>query len=210
MAALRGRYQTHFERRMSAATARNNYEYLDILDRAWGAAGLDQPRGGRLSDVGCASFWYAAALHAFFAPDSLVGIDVEGHRLFRDGHTRIDYARGYLAAFPDARFVIGNYADLDLPAEVITAWFPFVTPAAILAWRLPLSLLAPDALFRRAARNLRPGGLFVMVNHGATEAGIAQKLCNAAGLRRLFRFGEPGILSAHRGIPPIVSIWGRI
>ena len=33
------------------------------------------------------------------------------------------------------------------PADLITAWFPFLTPAAILAWRLPLSLLAPERLF---------------------------------------------------------------
>ena len=209
MAVLCARYQVRFERRLSSTTAMNNYEYLDILDRAWSASGLSRPCGGRLSDVGCASFWYAAALHAFFAPQSLMGIDVEGHRLFKDGHTRIDYAQGYLADFPDARFVIGDYGDLDLPAEVITAWFPFVTPAAILAWRLPLSLLAPQALFRRVARNLIPGGVFVMVNHGATEAGIAQGWCNAAGLRRIFSFAEPGVFSGHRHTPAILSIWER-
>jgi hypothetical protein len=210
MAVLCGRYEVCFERRLAAVTAMNNYEYLDILDRAWSASGLSRPRDGRLSDVGCASFWYAAALQAFFAPRSLVGVDVEGHRLFRDGRTRIDYARGYLAGFPDARFVIGDYGALDLPAEVITAWFPFVSPAAILAWRLPLSLLAPQALFRRVTWNLQPGGVFVMVNHGATEARIAQAYCDAAGLRQVFQFAEAGVFSGHRSSPAILSIWGRL
>ncbi len=209
IAALRTRYQVQFELRMTAVTAANNYEYLDILDRAWGAAGLAQPSGGRLSDIGCASFWYAAALDAFFRPERLVGVEVEGYRLFKDGHTRIDYARGYLAAFTDARFIVADYRDLDLPAEIITAWFPFVTPTAILAWRLPLSLLAPEGLFGRVHHNLRPDGLFVMVNHGAHEALLAQKLCEATGLRCQFRFADPGVLSRHRQNAAILSIWQR-
>jgi SAM-dependent methyltransferase len=209
IAALRTRYQVQFELGMSAVTAANNYEYLDILDRAWDAAGLARPRGGCLCDIGCASFWYAAALDAFFRPERLVGVEVEGYRLFRDGRTRIDYARGYLAAFADARFVVADYRDLDLPAEIITAWFPFVTPAAILAWRLPLSLLAPEGFFGRVHRNLRPDGLFVMVNHGPHEAAEAEKLCEATGMRCRFRFAEPGPLSRHRHNVAMLSIWQR-
>jgi hypothetical protein len=40
-----------------------------------------------------------------------------------------------------------------------TAWCPRLTPAAILAWRPPLELLAPERLFRQIRRNLRPDGL---------------------------------------------------
>ncbi len=209
IAALQGRYQVRFELRMSAVTARNNYEYLDILDRAWDVDGRLRPRGGLLCDVGCASFWYAAALDAFFSPTRIVGVDVEGHRLFRDGHTRIDYANGYLAPFSDARFVVADYRDVDLRAEIITAWFPFVTAAALLAWRLPLSLLDPQALFRRVHANLVPDGMFVLINHGHSEADTAENLCHAAGLRRLFRFDEPGMLSAHRPRTAILSAWRR-
>ena len=72
---------------MNAATSTNNYEYLDILDRAWADSGLQRPAGGVVCDVGSASFWYAAALHAFFRPRELVGVEVEGHRLFKDGHS---------------------------------------------------------------------------------------------------------------------------
>lgn len=197
-----------FERRMSAATAMNNYEYLDLLDRAWSATGRERPAGGLLCDVGCASFWYAAALASFFSARQLVGVEVEGHRLFKNGHTRIDYAAGYLADLP-ARFVVADYRGLDLPADIITAWFPFVTPTAILAWRLPLSLLAPRALFERVCRNLRVGGVFVMVNHGATEAAVAEELCVATGLRRQSRFAEPGVFSRHRATAAILSTWTR-
>jgi hypothetical protein len=198
-----------FESTMSAATARNNYEYLDILDRAWNAGEIDRPAGGVLIDVGCASFWYASTLSAFFSPRELVGVEVEGHRLFRDGHTRIDYASGYLSHLPGARFMVSDYRRCELPSDVIIAWFPFVTAAAILAWRLPLSLLAPQQLFARVYHNLRVGGLFVMVNHGREEADMASGLCRAAGLTCRFRFAEPGVLSQHRQREAILSCWGR-
>ena len=89
-------------------TSVNNYEYLDILDDAWPeghAWSVTAPRAAQgmelLCDVGCASFWYAAALEAFFRPERVVGVDVEGHRLFKDGRTRIDYAAGYCGAAAD-------------------------------------------------------------------------------------------------------------
>jgi hypothetical protein len=80
IAALADRYQVQFERRMSAATSANNYEYLDLLDRGWRATGMGRRVGGVLCDIGCASFWYAATLQSFFRPDRLVGAEVEGHR----------------------------------------------------------------------------------------------------------------------------------
>ena len=207
ISALGRRYGVRFEAAMAAATARENYEYLDILDRTWGSAGLARPTGGELCDVGCASFGYASALHAFFLPRRMVGVEIEGHRLFKNGHTRIDHAAGHLAALPDARFLVADYSHADLPADVITAWFPFLTPAAILAWRLPLSLLAPARLFGRIRHNLRPGGCFIMVNHGPAEAAEARRLCDAAGLRLLGELHESGVLSGYRLQPPLPSVW---
>ena len=207
IAALRDRYQVQFELGMSAATSRNNYEYLDLLDRGWSSAGMGRPSGGVLCDIGCASFWYAATLQAFFRPQRLVGVEVEGHRLLRDGRARIDYATGYLARLPNAEFVVLDYTQYSEPADLITAWFPFLTPAAILAWRLPLSLLAPARLFSRIRHNLRPGGLYFMVNHGMAEASLAEGLCVAAGLHRVGRWTDSGFLSRHRMLPAVLSWW---
>ena len=210
IAALQQRYQLRFETHLNPATSRRNYEYLDILDRAWEAAGIAPPAVVGLCDVGCASFWYAAALQAFFRPQRLTGVDVEGHRLYRDGHARCDYAAGYLERIPGARFIVADYAGLDHPADLVTAWFPFVTPAAILAWRLPLRLLQPERLFARIAANLTPGGRFVMVNHGPEEAAAAASYCAAAGL--VLEFGPPagqsaGALSGYRAEVPLLSCW---
>jgi hypothetical protein len=207
IAALRRRYQVQFELQMNAATSVNNYEYLDILDRAWTELGLVHREGGLLCDIGSASFWYAATLQAFFRPRRMLGIEIEGHRLFRDWRTRIDYAAGYLANLPNAEFLVADYAGYTQVADVITAWFPFLTPATILAWRLPLSLLAPERLFARIKHNLAPGGLFVMVNHGTLEAALGEQLCSAAGFARVGHRAELGLLSEQRGEPPVLSCW---
>ncbi len=198
-----------FEAHLSAATSVNNYEYLDILDHAWEHSGSARPAGGVLCDVGCASFWYAAALQAFFRPRQLIGVEVEGHRLFKDGRTRIDYAAGYTGQLSDARFIVADYLACAEPADVITAWFPFVTPAAILAWRLPLSLLQPERLIRRIHHNLSAGGRFVMINHGPEEAALAAGWCTAAGFVPAWRCAESGILSEYRAQRPVVSCWRR-
>jgi hypothetical protein len=209
IAALKSRYQVCFEAGLSAATSVRNYEYLGILDEAWAGAGLARPDGVSLCDVGCASFWYAAALHAFFRPRSLVGVEVEGHRLFKDARTRMDYAAGYVGPLPNTRFAVADYRTFREPADVVTAWFPFVTPAAILAWRLPLSLLAPERLLRRVCENLNPAGRFLMVNHGPEEADLAGRLCIAAGMTSRWQGIASCALCRYREAPPVVSVWGR-
>lgn len=206
-AELRSRYQVQFEQRLGERSSTINYEYLDILDRAWVTIGRTRPHGGVICDVGCASFWYAAALYAFFRPDRLVGVEIEGHRLFRDGRARIDYAAGYVADVPNAQFVVADYTRLELAADTITAWFPFLTSTAILAWRLPLSLLRPESLFASIKHNLKGDGLFVMVNHGPSEADLAAARCTAAGLSQLGRWQDPGVLSNYRLAPPVLSWW---
>ncbi len=210
IAVLHDRYQVQFELQLSAATSANNYEYLDILDRGWGAAKAARPAGGVLCDVGCASFWYASALRTFFRPGRMVGVEVEGHRLFRDGRSRIDYAAGYLLHMPAAEFVVADYAAYEEAADVITLWFPFLTPAPLLAWRLPLRLLAPERLFRQIRHNLRPDGLLFMVNHGQREFALAESLCVAAGLRCVAHWSQPGALTLHRTMPPVASWWRHV
>lgn len=207
VARLRGLYGEEFADRHCARTALGCYEYLDILHRGFDAAGLRAPRGGVMSDVGSANFWYARVLEVFFAPTELLGVEVEGYRRYTDGHSRLDYACGYLEGLPHARFLIADYTELDLPADLISAWFPFINGEALLAWRLPLSLLRPQALFRRVRHNLRPGGLFVMINHGESEACDARELCSAAGLRLRHQGVVRSPLANHRTREPILSIW---
>ena len=207
VAELAASYGVAFETSLGAETALRNYEYLDWLDRVFAVSGLAVPRPEVLCDAGCASFWYAASLAAFFKPGRLIGIDVEGYRRLKGGHTRIDYANGYLASLGQGKFVVADYRAFDQPADVVTSFFPFVTSPAVLAWRLPLSLLDPEGFFAQVRRNLRSGGLFLMVNHGPDEASQASRYCDAACLALVTRLDQAGSLSAYRAKPALVSVW---
>ncbi len=206
IAALQRRFMVQFEQHSEHLTALKSYDYLDILEQAWSAWGRPRSIGGVVQDVGSSNFWYASVLHAFFRPTELTGIEVEGHRIYFNGYSRWDYACGYIQDLPNTEFVIGDYAKYGQAADVVVAWYPFVTPAPVLAWRLPLSLLAPHALFSRIAQNLKPNGVFVMVNQGAAEAAVAATLCSHAGLERQDSCELRSTLRSRR-VFPVVSCW---
>ncbi len=184
IASLQRRFRVRFEQHVKQTTALKQYDYLDILDQAWSAWKLPRLIGGSVQDIGSSNFWYAHALHAFFQPVEMVGIEVEGHRIYLDGYSRLDYAQGYIQHLSNTRFFIGDYTCYHDSADVVTAWYPFVTPGPVLSWRMPLSVLAPEALFSRVAQNLPPHGLFIMVNQSREEAAIGATWCEKAGLTR--------------------------
>ncbi|MBH0196983.1 MAG: hypothetical protein HP494_15675 [Nitrospira sp.] len=205
---LQRRFDIRFEQQCSSLTALKNYDYLDILDQAWMAWGKPRPLGGVMHDIGSSNFWYARAIHAFFTPVDLTGVEVDGHRIYSNSYSRWDYAQGYIAALPQTAFYVGDYTHYDNPADTIMAWYPFVTPEPVLAWRMPLHVLAPQALFARVARNLNSAGLFVMINQGPDEAKLAADLCRRTGLQFESSFEVQHTLRRRR-TPPVVSWWRR-
>lgn len=209
IAFLRRRFTVRYERYFEEQTALKSYEYLDILDQAWTAWGQLRPVGIVVHDVGSSNFWYARVLQTFFRPSALTGVEVEGYRIYANGYSRWDYAEGYVQGLPQTSFVVSNYAQYNRKADLVMAWYPFVTPAPVLAWRLPLAMLAPHTLFSRIASNLTATGLFVMVNQGPEEAAVAANLCREAGLHRRWSYEVPATLRP-RAKQPVVSWWSPI
>lgn len=175
-------YHVRFEETFSPETALVNYVYLDVLDGARHALDWTVSANQRVCDIGSANFVYAAALHAFFHPAQLVGVEVDGHRVYCNGRSRIDYALGHIQELPWTEYVTADYRHYIRPAELITAWYPFVSPKPLLAWRLPLTQFNPGAFFARIAHNLLIGGLFIMINHNSNEAEVARGIAEDAGL----------------------------
>lgn len=208
IASLQRRFRVRFEQHATQGTALRQYEYLDLLDQGWSALKLPHSTGGTVQDIGSSNFWYAPVLHTFFRPTKLIGVEVEGHRMYVNGYSRHDYAQGYIKGLPNTEFHIQDYRRYRSPASTITAWYPFVTPAPVLAWRLPLSLFAPDVLFSQVAANLQPHGLFLMVNQGRDEAIVAASWCSRAGL---VQYGSCQLRSNVRPrLPsPVLSCWIR-
>lgn len=203
---LQARYDVRFESHYGGHTALANYTYLDLLDQAWVCTNRPAFHGIAVTDVGCANFWYARTLHVFFRPRTLTGVDVEGFRLYPSGYSRYDAAHGYIAELPRTSFLVENYCEVERRTDVITAWFPFVTPSPVLAWRLPLTVFSPARLFHRIARNLTSQGIFFMVNQGTEEAAIAASYCRRAGLRFMDQWIHARPLRA-RPHPPVASWW---
>ncbi len=205
MASLRRRFRVRFEQQGEQITALKQYDYLDVLDQAWSVLKLPRYTGGVVQDIGSSNFWYAAVLHAFFRPTEMVGVEVEGHRIYINGYSRLDYARGYIQHIPNTQFLVRDYACYNRPADVVTAWYPFVTPDPVLAWRMPLSILAPRTVFSQIAKNLRPHGLFIMVNQGREEAAIASGWCEQVGLARCGSCELKAVVRSR--LPAVVSCW---
>ena len=208
IAELRTRYAARFEDTQDATGALQAYEYLDFLDQAIEAWGVKPSQGLAMHDVGCASFSYASALVAFFQPDRLVGVEFEGYRRLRGGVNRAEKAMTNVNRLPAASFVIADYAEYLEEADLITAFFPFVSPKPVLGWRMPLVVLQPGVLFDRIFANLTPAGMLWMINHSDEEAATAESYARAAGFvtvhRHLCR-----LTVCDRPAAPVVSAWRR-
>jgi hypothetical protein len=206
IAVLTERYGVRFEARRSQPTALQNYACLDVLDQAYAAWGLQPAPVTTMHDVGSASFGYAAALQAYFRPAHLVGVEIEGFRRLQGGIYRQQRALGLIADLEGVEFVVGDYRRYAGHADLVTAFYPFVTVTPVLAWRMPLSVLDPAALFARIRANLEPAGTLLMVNHSAAEAEVAGSYARAAGLTREHEYHCAATLEP-RPQPPVVSRW---
>ncbi len=199
-------YDAQFELRYPPETSLINYGYLDLLDRARHSLNWNIAEKRDICDVGSANFAYASALQTFFRPSHLVGTEVDGHRLYCNGRSRIDYAHGHIQDLPNTHYAVADYRQYHKSAEIITAWFPFVTPKPLLAWRLPLSLFDPAALFAQIANNLVLGGTFVMINHSPTEAIVARNIAESVGLVCRGQYVHDAPLRP-RTQPAVLTLW---
>lgn len=188
---LRQRYDLQALRgRSSVLHYAENVALLDLLERLWGDR---RPAGGeaplRAVDVGCGDFRYATALQRFLARDGrpvdLCGVEVDGHGIYRDGHSRADHGRAHAALAGDGvGYAVADFTRWDGcgdgALDVVTMLFPFVSRYALLRWGLPLRLHRPHELMARAAAALRPGGLLVTFHQTAGECAAMREL--VAGL----------------------------
>ncbi|MCA8964384.1 MAG: hypothetical protein KDC48_05845 [Planctomycetes bacterium] len=179
---------------LHAASTRVAYAAnLALLDRLGALFGDDPVPAGpdgvvRAVDVGCGDFHYATALSRWLARHAggsrdvvLRGVEVDGHGIYRDGHSRADHARAHAAlAAADGQHVTTQVADFRgvrlREQDVVTVFYPFVFAYPLLRWGLPLSQLRPKALLGRAVAALRPGGRLVLASQTAAEFGRAQEL----------------------------------
>lgn len=155
------------------ADYRENLYVLDLLDRF---AAVPSGTALRAIDVGSKDFRYAFALTRWLerggAEVTLTGIELDGHPVYADLHSRADYGEAYAKATgnPRVTYVVADFLErTDRDLDVVFCFFPFVLRYALVRWGLPLGHFLPTRFFTRAKEALSPGGLLVVVNHTREE-----------------------------------------
>lgn len=180
----------HLEETAAPDVRCRNFARLEQLEAL--SDGLKLPVGPdgvvRAADLGCGDFHYAIGLQQWLArhvpsslPDEAVprkvvlrGLELDGHGIYRDGHSRADHARARArSACADGglvQFEVADAVHARLPEQdVVSLFFPFLTAYACLSWGGPLSRLRPRRLLERAVASLRPGGWLVVANQTHEE-----------------------------------------
>ncbi|MBL9076607.1 MAG: hypothetical protein JNL08_03835 [Planctomycetes bacterium] len=202
----------------------HNLALLEGLERLADGAVWPVPPGAplRALDVGSGDFHYATALQRWLARGdgarraaALHGVELDGHGVYRDGHSRADHARAHAAlaaAAAPVQFTVGDAARLRLPAhDVVTAFHPFLTVYPLLQWGLPLSRFRPRRLLRALVAAVRPGGWLVVANQTATEFDRLRALLAGQPVELLRRvpLGSDLVPAAERTAGRVGSLWRR-
>ncbi|MBL8748654.1 MAG: hypothetical protein JNK78_05810 [Planctomycetes bacterium] len=216
------------ERRSTIAAWAGNLALLENLEALTRGIAIPRTASGavRAIDVGSGDFHYATALQRWLSrhgepaePRAVVlrGFEIDGHGIYRDGHSRADHARSHaaLAARPGdvVRYEVADAASVRLPEQdVVTMLFPFLTAYPALRWGMPLSRWRPRRLVRRVVRSLRPGGLLVVVNQTADELERLRRLLADEPLEWLATASFATDLgpSAERTADRVGSVWCRL
>lgn len=223
----------HLDETADPAVRSGNLARLEQLEAL--ARGLSVPYGPdsvvRAADFGCGDFHYAAALvqwlarfglakgeHSGVCPRQVVlrGFELDGHGIYRDGHSRADHARARAAAASNGsamvRFEVADAAFVKLPEQdVVSLFFPFLTAYASLSWGAPLSRLRPRRLLERAVLSLRPGGWLVVANQTPREHVLLTRYLAKMPVVRIARvpFATDLVPDAERTESQVGSLWLR-
>ncbi len=185
---LTARYDLHTLTERSTLTEyRESMYVLDLLDRCWQPA-PQKSAPLRVLDVGAKNYAYAQGLAAFFGGVAgqqalmLTGIEIDGYPVYRDLHSRFDYAQWHLRGLPHARYLVADVRAHTEQYDVITWFLPFLFADTQAAWGLPDHAFDPAATLTHVASRLAPGGVLVIVNRETEERDEQLALLAAAHL----------------------------
>lgn len=185
---LRRRYRLEpLAARSTRLDYRENLYLLDVFERLLlGAGGAVE--GGfaavgegplRVVDVGSKNFAYAFALERFFGRlagpargVAVLGVELDGHVIYRDFRARCDHAAAYARQTENPRvgYRVDDFCRLEGERfDVATLLFPFVTRHALVRWGLPLRYFEPERLFAKAVEVTRPNGALVVLSQTEEE-----------------------------------------
>ncbi len=203
---LKEKYAVQFERSLNEGNTLRNYHLLHLFDEAASRFHWKPPIGQRVLDVGSKTFYYAPGMHAFFKPNRLVGLEMDGFHLYRGFHSNASYADFYIQTLSNTTSQVMNFKDYGETVDGIVWLFPFVLKEDLVQWYLPLSAFEPELLFQHARTILAPNGFVFMMNTGEDEFSLASASLHRAGfLQKGVAIYSEGLLP--KKIIPVVSLW---
>jgi hypothetical protein len=159
---------------LSANNYRKNLWTLWLMERTL----APHLRSGHLPveilEPGCQDFSRLFALRAFFRKQGthprITGLELDPFPVLHDFHSRWDKAKYYLNCEVSAdRYLHFNFFDWFEYADLICCFYPFVSTHPALAWGIPATFGNPKPWIESFTRNLRPGGLLLVVHQGDWE-----------------------------------------
>lgn len=170
LAALQTRYDFEAHRLApEIETVRDAIYVLEMVEAGLDAAGVKLPDPASVLDIGAKNWHYVRALHALLVGQggirrslALTGIEIDPFVVYRDGHSRFDWARLYSKPLARSTFVAGDAFDHLGAYDLVLVLFPIMGVDEHLDWGLPLSRFRPRDLLAHSMTLVKPGGTLLV------------------------------------------------
>lgn len=159
---------------LSLPVMQKNLATLWILESVLGKFAL---KPEQILEPGCQDFNRLPATYAFFrnrgVNPAITGLELDPYRVLSKLYSRHDLAQYYRSLVPEAdtEYFGGDFFGYrpSWPADLILAFYPFVSPHPALAWGLPEEYGNPMAWLHSISENLRENGLALVLHQGSWE-----------------------------------------
>lgn len=166
----------------------------------------------RVADIGAKTWHYVRGLEALLRKGYggprevlLTGLEIDAFRVYRDFHSRWDWATWHRAPCPSARYLAMDALHFNEPQDLVFLLLPIMNVDEHLDWGLPLERYQPEVLFSHARRLAGRDGHVVMLNFAYEEPAL-DILAEAHAAALLLRVPAPSALvPAH--LPRVLTLW---
>jgi len=150
-------------------TVRDALYLLGMVAAALDDAGVELPDPLDVLDIGAKNWHYVRALWALLAGYggarrelALKGIEIDPFVVYRDGHSRYDWAKLYARSCPGTHYLVGDALAHEGQYDLVLVLFPIMLPDEHLDWGLPLDRYRPHDLLAHAWKLTRSGGTLLV------------------------------------------------
>lgn len=195
-----------------AAWIRDALDLMAALEVALEQLPTTLPDPLRVLDIGAKTWHYVRGIHALLrlrgdGPRDLrlTGVEIDAFRVYRDLHSRWDWAHWHASTCPGTRYLAMDALDFHHPQDLVLLFLPIMFEEEHLDWGLSLAQYRPDTLFTHARRLAGPEGHVVMLNFAYEEPAL-DIIASRQEAPPLLRRPAPSALEPGE-LPRILTVW---